>query len=64
MAAHLDPDVVAAAGGHDREAVAASGRTFIELVLDGAELTQRAEGVGSQELREHPFHRTETEALA
>ena len=63
MPAQFNPDVVAAAGGHDREAVAARSRTVVEFVLDRAHLAQRSQGVGREQLGEHAFHCAQAQPL-
>jgi len=63
MPPEFDPDVVAAAGRHDREAIAGRGGTFVQFVFDGAHLAQDAQRVGAEQLGEHALHGAEAESL-
>ena len=56
MTAQLEPDVVAAARGHDREAIRDAGRRD-DLVLDGAEFVEGLPQIGRKDLRDHAHDR-------
>jgi hypothetical protein len=63
VAPNLDPDIVAAARGNDREPVALRRERRRQLVFDRTELGQRALQFLGQQLRDHAAHRLEIEAL-
>lgn len=63
MTPHLNPDVVAAAGGHDGEPIARRRRTLFDFVLDRPHLAQHTQRVGREHLGEHAFHGAEAQGL-
>src|SRR4029453_5766775 len=61
MSADFDPDVVAAARRHHGESIAVIDRRVDELVLNGAQLVERAPQRVGQQLAQHAYHGVERE---
>ncbi len=62
--ANLDPDVVAAPGGDNRELLSGKLSRSGQLVLDGAELVERLLQLDGQKLRDDAVHGFEREPFA